>query len=105
MHPLRRHGKKKVLKWDAQVRHDITMSARTIIMSRLRAHGNLSEVARIVGVHRSLLYQFARPGGPHLGAGVVSRMRCRMPEVADIDDATWMEAMGVDYNCEVTDAP
>jgi len=105
MHRPCTHGKKKLWTSDVQVRHDVSMSARTIIMSRLRAHGNLSEVARIVGVHRSLLYQFARPGGPHLGAGVVSRMRCRLPEVADIDDATWMAAMGVDYLCEVTDAP
>jgi hypothetical protein len=105
MHAVCTHGKKKVWTSDVQVRHDIIMSARTIIMSRLRAHGNLSEVARIVGISRSLLYQFARPGGPHLGAGVVSRMRCRLPEVADIDDPTWMEAMGVDYDCEVTDAP
>jgi hypothetical protein len=80
------------------------MAARQLIMSRLRAHGSIAHVAQVVGCHRTLLYHF-EAGSRTLGPGLVSRIRCRIPECADISDEQWLVAMGVDVDCGVTDAP
>jgi hypothetical protein len=80
------------------------MQVRHLIMSCLRAHGSIAHVAQVVGCHRTLLYHF-EAGSRTLGPGLVSRIRCRIPECKSVTDEQWLAAMGVDVDCEVTDAP
>jgi plasmid maintenance system antidote protein VapI len=76
------------------------MDARDIIISSLRQHGTLREVASLLGCGWSSLYQLARHER-HLGPELAKKMRT----IVDLPESVWLSAMGIDCDVRVTDAP
>lgn len=48
--------------------------------------------AKIAGVSASMLYQFARKGGPHLGPASINALAPLLP---GIERGCWLAAMGI----------
>jgi len=76
------------------------MDARDVIISALREHGSLREVASLLGCAWSSLYQLARHER-HLGPELARKMR----DLVDLPEAVWLAAMGIDCDVRVADAP
>ena len=68
-----------------------TMDARRQVIEAVRKLGGVYQVAEQVGLSASMLYQFARPGGPWLGRTTVDRLRA----VVELPESVWLAAMGV----------
>lgn len=69
-----------------------TEQARATIWAAIKDRGPY-KVARKAGVSASMLYQFAREGGPCLGKTTVMALR---PHLTEVGQDLWLAAMGVE---------